>query len=265
MYAYKTFFATTSGGPSLNSSEFRTTMRYDFDGFPEEFKEVPLSETFFKRRTKLLSTPDGFMLCCKWRVDFFSTSELRYPNLKFRLRLISARPNFFMISDNHNVSLGVFDCSFYTHRIALKNHYRKERMDMLAYIPVEFKFLGTLAETFIISARLNQFIQKNVFKNAPVCRIAIERNTNAFKGSHTENPSWYQLFVLIPFTAPRGGQLIVDFDTVVNCCLSVTVMKAMNLQDDMPSIRIDKFENHFALVFDLTSIQLLLKVFNTQT
>ena len=57
--------------------------------------------------------------------------------MKIRLRLIKARPIFYMISDNPNVSLGIVDCSLYTRRIALKDEYRKKRMDMLAHVPVE--------------------------------------------------------------------------------------------------------------------------------
>ena len=86
----------------------------------------------------MLSRPDGFMLYGKLGVDFFSTSEMLYPKLKIRLRLIRARPNFYMISDNPNVTLGIVDCSFYTRRIALRDDYHKKRMEMLAYAPVEF-------------------------------------------------------------------------------------------------------------------------------
>ena len=32
-------------------------------------------------------------------------------------------------------------------------------------------------------------------------------------------------------------------------------MKAMNFQDDIPSIPIDNFQDHYVLVFDLTSMQ----------
>ena len=63
------------------------------------------------------------------------------------------RPIFYMISDNPNLSLGIVDCSLYTRRIALKDDYHKERMDMLAYIPVEYNYLEFLAQTFIIPAR----------------------------------------------------------------------------------------------------------------
>ena len=153
-------------------------------------------------------------------------------------------------------TLGIVDCSLYTRRIALKGVYHKRRIDMLADTPVEFNYLETLAKTFIIPARQNQFIQKNIFNNAPVRRIAIAMKTNsAFTGSYTENPFWYQQFDLRQIRKLRGGQPIVDFDAADNCRLYVTIMKAMSFQDDIPSIPIDNFKNHHGLVFDLTSMQ----------
>ena len=102
-----------------------------------------------------------------------------------------------MINDNPNVSLGIVDCSVYNRSIALKDDYHKKRTDMLAYAPVEYNYLETLAKTVIITARQNQFIQENIFNNAPIRRNAIAMNTNsAFTGSFTENPFWYQHFDL---------------------------------------------------------------------
>ena len=161
-----------------------------------------------------------------------------------------------MISDNPNVSLGIVDCSLYTRRIALRDDYYKKRMDLLAYAPVEYNYLETLAKTFIIPARQNQFIQENIFNNAPIRRVAIAMNTNsAFTGFFTENPSWYQQFDLRQSRILRGGQPIVDFDTADNCRLFATTMKAMNFQDDIPSVPIDGFNDHYVLVFDLILMQ----------
>ena len=127
---------------------------------------------------------------------------------------------------------------------------------MLAYTPVEFNYLETLAKTFIIPARQNQFIQENIFNDAPVRRIAIAMNTNsAFTGSYTEKVFWYQQFELRQIRILRGGQPNVDFDAADNCRLYVTTMKAMNFQDDIPSIAIYNFKDHYVLVFDLTSMQ----------
>ena len=127
---------------------------------------------------------------------------------------------------------------------------------MLAYAPVDYKYLETLAKTFIIPARQNQFIQENIFNKAPIRRIAIAMNTNsAFTGSFTENPFWYQQFDLRQIRILRGGQPIVGFDTADNCRLYVTTMKAMNFQVDIPSIPIVDFKDHYVLVFDLTWMQ----------
>ena len=228
---------------------------YDYEQDPEDIKN-PLPDPFFTRRMRLLSTPDGFMLYGKLGIDFFSTSELLDPNMKIRMRLIRARLNFYMISDNPNVSLGIVDCSFYTRRIALKDDYHKKRMDMLAYAPVEYNYLGTLAKTFIIPARQNQFIQENTFNNAPIRLNAFAMNTNsAFTGPSTEDPIWYQQFDLRQIRILRGGQPIVDSDTADNGRLYVTTMKAMSFQDDIPSIPIDDFKDHYVLVFDLNSMQ----------
>ena len=245
LYAHKSQISNNFKGAI---SEYKGVLHcegYDYEEFTDEIMEAHLSEPFFKRRMKMLSRSDGFMLYSKLGVDFFSTSELLYPNMKIRLRLIRGRPIFYMISDNPNVSLGSVDCSIYIRRIALKDYYHKNRMDMLAYTPVEFNYLETLAKTFIIPARQNQFIEENIFNNASVRRIAIAMNTNsAFTASYTENPFWYQQFDLRRIRILRGGQPIVDFDAVDNWRLYVTTMKAMNFQDDIPSIPIDNFKDH---------------------
>ena len=170
-------------------------------------KELSKSSDFYwAGRIKNFSRPYGFMLYGKLGVDFFSTSELLYPNMKTRLRLIRARPKFCMISDNPNVSLGIVDCSFYTRRFALMDDYHKKLMDMLACNTVEFNYLETLAKTFIIPARQNQFIQEIIFNIAPVRRIAIAMNTNsAFTGSYTKNPFRYQQIDLRKIGILKGG------------------------------------------------------------
>ena len=109
--------------------------------------EALLSEPFFTRRMKMLSRPDGFMLNGKLGADFFSTSEFLFANMKIRLRLIRARPNFYMISDNPNVSLGIVDCSLSTRRIALKEDYQKKEWTCLL-TPCRVQLFGNSCEDF---------------------------------------------------------------------------------------------------------------------
>ena len=195
-YEHKSYF---SNNFKTAISEYKGILHCEGSDYGQDPEDIanPLHDPIFTRRMKLLSSPDGFMLYGKLGIDFFSTSELLYRNMKLKLRLIRARPSFYMISDNPNVRLGVVDCSTYTRRFALKDDYHKKRTDMLAYAPVEYIYLETLAKTFILLVRQNQFIQENIFNNAPIRRGAIAMNTNsAFTGSFTENPFWYQQFVL---------------------------------------------------------------------
>ena len=195
LYAHKSYISNKFKGAIFEHKGLLHCEGYDYEELPDEIMEAPLSDPFFTRRVKMLSRSDGFMVYGKFGVNFFSTSELLYPNMKIRLRVIRARPNFYMISDNPNVSLGIVDCSLYTRRIALKDDYHKKRKDMLANTPVEFNYLETLAKTSIIPARQNQLIQ-NIFNNAPVRRITIAMNTNsAFTASYIENLFLYRQFI----------------------------------------------------------------------
>ena len=69
----------------------------------------------------------GFMLFGTLGVDVFSTSDSLYSNMQVRLRLLRARPSFYKISDNPNVSRGIVACSLYTRPITLKVDYHKKR------------------------------------------------------------------------------------------------------------------------------------------
>ena len=100
----------------------------------------------------MLSRPDGFILYGKLGVDFFTASELLYPNMTNRLRKIRARANFHMISENQNVSFGIVAFSLYTRRIALKDDCHEKPIEMLAYTSVDFNNMETLAKIFIIPA-----------------------------------------------------------------------------------------------------------------
>ena len=94
LYAHKSYVSNNFKGAI---SEYKGVLHcegYDYEEIPDEIMEAPLVEPSFIRRMKMLSRPDGFMLYGKLGVDFFSTSELLYPNIKIRLRLIRARPNF---------------------------------------------------------------------------------------------------------------------------------------------------------------------------
>ena len=90
------------------------------------------------------------------------------------------------------------------------------------------------------------------------------KTKSTFTGSYTENRFWFQQFDLRQIRILRGRHPVLHFDAPDNWRLYVTTTKAMNFQDDIPSIPIDNFRYHYKLKFDSTSMQDAMENFNTQ-
>ena len=81
-------------------------------------------------------------------------------------------------------------------------------------------------------------------------------NTNiAFTWFYTVVLLRYQYFVLRQIEKIRANQPFVDLDVADYCCLYVTTRNTSIFQDGITSIVIDSFENHYVLMFDLTSMR----------
>ena len=122
--------------------------------------------------------------------------------------------------------------------------------------PAQYNYIETIARTFILPSRQYQFIQENIFNNAPIRRVAVEMSRNStVAGSFYDNPFSYQQFNLRELRIIRGGRAIVSLDTTSLCQPYVTTMKAMQFNEDFPALPMEDFQNHYFLVFDLTSLQ----------
>ena len=68
-----------------------------------------------------------------------------------------------MLSDNPNVSLKIVDCSLFTRRILLAELNHQYMQWNLEREPAQYNCMETIARTFIIPSRQNQFIQEKLF------------------------------------------------------------------------------------------------------
>ena len=222
LYANKSYISNNLRG---TISEYKGVFEgYDYDEFFDNILEARLSESFFKRRLKMLGRPDSFMLSEKLGVELFSKSLNCYIQM-WEVGYDKSEPHFFyMISDNPSVSLRFVDCSLYTRRIALKDGYHKKLMDLLAYGPVQFIYLETPATTSINPSRQNLFIQEKTFNNAPVRPIVIAMKTNgALNGFYTENPIWFQQVYLSQIKHLECTS--VWFDLNARCYWKISILR----------------------------------------
>ena len=218
---------------------------------PSDYEKSP----FIDREEELL-LKNGSTYYGNLAIDLFQCEKLLLPNTKVRLKLSLSRPNFYIVSYNPHVSLKVLDCSLFKRRVVVNEVYQQTIKYQITHQPACYNFMETIARTFIIPSGRNQFIQENVFNNAPIRRVAIAMNTNsAFTGRFQENPFHYQKLGLRELRIVRGGRAIVSLDTTNDCRAYVTTMKAINFNEEIPALMNHQFQNHYILVFDLNSLQ----------
>ena len=148
-----------------------------------------------------------------------------------------------MLSDNATVTLKVFDCSLFTRKILVAEPKHQYLQWNLEREPAHYNYIETIARTFFIPSCENQFILEQIFKKAPIRRIAVTLNKNsAIAGSFTENPFNYQRFHLRELRIIRGGRGGNCFTRYnFSCRPYVTAMKAMQFNEDFPDPIIEVF------------------------
>ena len=251
LYPHKAQISNKFNSPAVSNKGILACHGYSFEENPDAFDMYPFTD-----RENSLGTGINFSLYGRLAIFLFTCEKLLLPNTKVRIKLIRARPNFYMLSDNPNVSLKIVDCSLFTRRILVAEPNHQYLQWNLEREPAQYNYMETIARTFIIPSRQNQFIQENVFNNAPIRRIAVAMNTNsAVAGSFHENPFNYQQFHLRELRIIRGGRAIISLDTTSPCRPYVTTMKARQFNEDFPALPMEDFQNHYILVFDLTSLQ----------
>ena len=112
--------------------------------------------------------------------------------------------------------------------------------------------METIARTFIIPSRQNQFTQENILNNATIRKINIATKTNSAVARSSFN---YQQFILRELRIIRSGRAIIFLFTTSPCRPNVTTMKAMHFNEDFPALPMEKFQSHYILVFELNSLQ----------
>ena len=209
LYGHKALISNEFNASTRNNDGILACHGYEFEKQPSDYEKSP----FIDREEELL-LKNGSTYYGKLAIDLFQCEKLLLPNTKVRLKLICARPNYYMISYNPHVSLKVLDCSLFTRRVVVNEVYHQTIKYQLTHQPACYNFMETIARTFIIPSGQNQFIQENVFNNAPIRRVAIAINTNsAFTGHFQEDPFHYQKFGLRELRIVRGGRAIVSLDT----------------------------------------------------
>ena len=109
LYPHKAQISNEFNSSAVSNKGILTCHAFSYEEYPEAFDMYP-----FTGRADSLASSIIFSLYGRLAIHLFSCEKLLLPETKTRVKLIRAGPNFYMLSDNPNVSLKIDDCSLFT-------------------------------------------------------------------------------------------------------------------------------------------------------
>ena len=128
---------------------------YSFEEYSDAFDMHPFTD-----RANSLGTGISFSLYGRLANDLFTCEKSLLPNTKVQIKLIRARPNFKMLSENPNVNLKTVDCSLFIRRSLVAEPNHQYLQWNLKREPAQNNNLETIARTFIIPCRKTNSYKK---------------------------------------------------------------------------------------------------------
>ena len=146
LYPHKAQISNEFNSSAVSNREVLACHGYSFKEFPSAFDMHPFTD-----RANSLGTWITFSLSGELAIDRFTYEKLLLPNTKVRIKPILARPNFYMLSDNPNVSPKNVDCSLFTRRILIAEPNHQYLQGNLEREPAQYNYMETIARNFIAS------------------------------------------------------------------------------------------------------------------
>ena len=99
------------------------------------------------------------------------------------------------------------------------------------------------------------FIREDIFNAEPIRNMVLAMcPNNQFTGRWTDTSLAFHKHNLKKVRVMRNVVPVVEYSTSSNTQLYLTIQN-LHFDQDGPSIKLDNYENHYYLVFDLTSTQ----------
>ena len=149
--------------------------------------------------------------------------------------------------------------SLFVNKIVLSDAVKVSIERALSKSRAVYPYIENLTKSFVVQAGQNCFVKENIFGTEPIRRLTLCMVRNRFFRGTTlaSTPFRYEKFSLQKVELQRGNGLPIagtPLDTTNNSRLYYNVITALGFERSGNGITLDEYEdNHFFLVFDLTS------------
>jgi len=253
VYGHKSYLETEMSHGKDAKDTWLSCQGYNYETDPADQTHADIHG-----REETTRTSATLQLFGKLSVDFFTCDKLLLPDVTLRIKLVRAHNDFVIMTDHatKRYTIHIRDASLYVRKMTVSENVVASLERVLLKTPAMYKYTEVIPKTFIIPAGQNSWKHEDVFMKEPIRRMAIAMNTNtAFGASNVSNPFNYQKFRLRSITVYRNGIPIAGtpLETEDNKRAYFNGLTFLAFGRLSHGIPITQFENHYILVFDLTS------------
>ena len=209
-------------------------------------------------------------LCGALHLDFLDCVKFLLPNVTLHVRLYRSPNNTLLHlkgtdDDAKNLDgkiLAIVEkASLFVRKVVVTDSVKLSIERALLKSDAIYPYIESLNKSFIIQAGQNCFIKENIFGTEPIRRLTLCMVKNSLFRSTplNETPFSYQKFNLQRREIQRGNGVPLagtPLDTTNNVRLYYNTITALGFKEKSNGIKLEDYEdNHFFLVFDLTSTE----------
>lgn len=192
--------------------------------------------------------------------DFFTCDKHLLSGVTLRISLLRAQNDFVTIAEGgtKHYKVEITQANLYVRKMTVSDNVLSAIENVLIKTPAMYRYNEVIPKTFLASTGVMSWKQEDVFHKEPIRRFAVALSANtAFIGSNVTNPYNYQKFDLKSITVYRNGIPVAGtpLSTADNKRIYFNSLSSLAFVEGGHGIPLADFENHYVMVFDLTSTQ----------
>jgi hypothetical protein len=252
-YGHKAFLETEMSSTGDEKETWLVCQGYQYEQDPSD-----QTTSVFTNRKAAVNPTQIMRLMGKLSIDAFTASPFMLPGVDLKLKLVRSSHEFTTITDDagKHYSIVIMDTYLLVRKLLVNEMTATSIERRLLTEPAVYQFTEVIPKTFVMSAGTTSWKDENILQNEPIRRLAIAMCTNtAFDGTHDSNPFHYQKFDLIEITLKRNGVQIPGSPLYTEDDRRAYhgSLRALAFNRNSHGIPIGDYQNHYVVVFDLTS------------
>ena len=254
-YAHKAFLETEFSHNQEAKNTWLNCQGYCYEKTPNNFTD----EVFTKRVAETRQS-QSITLIGRVASDFFSCDKYLLSGVTLRITFLRNRPEFCLIhdADAKEYKVEISQANLYVRKMTVTEQNFAAIETTLAKSNAFYHYTEIIPKTFLVSKDSRSWNHEDIFNHEPIRRFALAMVTNeAFLGAKTVNPFHFQKFNLQSITVYRNGYPIAGtpLQTENDKKLYLNSLEALQFKTHEHGVPFEDYENHYVLVFDLTSSQ----------